>query len=251
MNRRRAKIALSVVHQAFSEMDINRDGEVSFDEFVRWYSMSSALDGQQRPPPPHSADTTTANSGNVTPTSSAADPGAPLTPSTETALATTDTFATGLAPTTTVTGGGASRLLVDLEKSLLLTDPPHGRAAPADEHPQRSREPLPVGRGSDVGVLTPAAASLGAAAATVEAEAGLAATEAEKDAARERWLAGGTVEGDAGLLQGADSTRGDASAAGDLEKAMELLCVLVKANADADTLIAGLASCIIRNPMGR
>ncbi|CAN0557463.1 unnamed protein product, partial [Ectocarpus sp. 8 AP-2014] len=25
-------------------MDFNSDGEVSFDEFVRWYSMSTALD---------------------------------------------------------------------------------------------------------------------------------------------------------------------------------------------------------------
>lgn len=229
-------------------MDFNRDGEVSFDEFVRWYSMSSARDDEDQPQ--HQSDATS-------PTSAVANGSAGLTPSTETtALARTDRVANALVPA--AAGGGASRLLADLEKSLSLTDSRLRRTSSTDRPPQRSEPAEPTG-GIDLSaaargewpttLTTPSPVSLGVAAAAVVA-ASFGGTEAEKESARERWLAGGTAESEA-EMPGAESTAGDASASKDLEKALELLCVLVKANADADTLIAALASCIIRNPMGR
>ncbi len=196
------------VAQAFSEMDFNSDGEVSFDEFVRWYSMSSALD---EPPQPRS------NSGTAN-VEAVATPPAP-----EAALAPTGGFEPGvsLAPAAANTRG--SRLLTDIEKSLALTGGP-----PTVIPPQQSSTWL-------------------AAAAAAVAGAGVVSTEEEKEAARERWLAGDAP--DAGSeASGTKAPDGGDSAAKDLDKALEMLCVLVKAHADADTLVAALASQIIRNP---
>lgn len=221
-------------------MDFNGDGEVSFEEFVRWYSMSSALDEEEV-----DDSVTTSDSSGASPPSATINAGgnpAAATPLSGSMLArTTDRFATNLAPTP---GGGASRLLADLEKSLTLTDRTRGSAPPPggqDKLPAASPEDRPV-------VLSSSATSLGLAS-TLGLRLG--ATEVEKEAARERWLAGDTTDLEVEVSGSEQSLSGEASVAKDLEKALELLRVLLKANADADTLIAALASCIIRNPMGR
>ncbi|CAM9328194.1 unnamed protein product [Scytosiphon promiscuus] len=213
--------------QAFSEMDFNRDGEVSFDEFVRWYSMSIALDEPQ-------------TDGGATPTTtSASPPGAPL--------ARTET----LAPTA---GSRASWLLADVEKSLARTGRhPLASATGAGQAPRPATTQVStteavtedetgadsLARGQDVPGLMALTAAAGAA---------LGPTEEEKESARERWLAGEAAE--VGTKVAGNEVTDD-SASKDLEKALEMLCILVKGNADAETLVAALASCIIRNPMGR
>lgn len=231
-------------------MDFDRDGEVSFDEFVRWYSMSTALNEPKQPPLQTDAGTT--------PTV-AADGEAVAPSSLESALARTGDLATKtIAP---AVGNGGSRLLADVEKSLALTGRSLG-SAPAADQPRSAAAvgSARAGAGSDdrvgveslarSGLLAPRAGSLAAMAAAT-AGAGRVPTEEEKEAARERWLAGGTVEAGTETPIGTDLIDGGDSAAKDLDKALEMLCVLVKANADADTLVAALASCIIRNPMGR
>lgn len=188
-------------------MDFNSDGEVSFDEFVRWYSMSTALD---EPPQPQSTSGTTNAEAVAAP------------PAPEAALAPTGGLpGVTLAPAATKTRG--SRLLTDIEKSLALTG-----GSPTVIPPQQSSTWL-------------------AAAAAAAAGAGVVSTEEEKEAARERWLAGDAP--DAGSeASGTKASDGGDSAAKDLDKALEMLCVLVNAHADADTLVAALASQIIRNP---
>lgn len=219
-------------------MDFNRDGEVSFDEFVRWYSMSSALDEPQQ--------TASGTRPTVTATGAAAPP-----PSPETALA-------HRAPLGANSRG--SRLLADVEKTLALTgssptanQPPRLAAADStqagDGSDQRSGVDTSA-RGQSLASLIPPAASLAAVAAATVAGAGLGTTEEEKETARERWLAGGAA--DAGIdTSETKAANGGDLAAEDLDKALKILCVLVKAHADADTLVAALASQIIRNPMGR
>lgn len=208
--------------QAFSEMDFNRDGEVSFDEFVRWYSMSIALD-----------ETRTDDRADPI----AAPPGA--------SLARTDT----LAP---AAGSRASWLLADVEKSLARLGHPLASAPITDQMPYSAAvefstkaeadqrvEAKSLARGQEFPGLTASIAAAGAE---------LGPSEEEKEAVRERWLAGGAAEVGAKAV---GNEAPDDSASKDLEKALEMLCILVKGNADAETLVAALASCIIRNPMGR
>lgn len=228
-------------------MDFNRDGEVSFDEFVRWYSMSSALDEPQQ-----------AASG-TTPRVAAADEAA-HPPSPETALARTGGFATTEPVAHAATNSFGSRLLADVEKSLALTS-----TSPAANQPPRlaAADSTQAGAGSDqtsgietsargqlLASLAPPAGSLAALATAAVASAGLDSTEEEKQTARERWLAGGAADAGTDTSE-ANSADGGDLAAEDLDKALNILCVLVKAHADADTLVAALASQIIRNPMGR
>lgn len=238
-------------------MDFNRDGEVSFDEFVRWYSMSTALDEPKQPPLPTDAGTT--------PTVAATADGEAVAPSSpESALA----RASGIATETLVpaVGSRGSRLLADVEKSLALSDHSRGSAPTAASQPRPAAVDFArAGAGSDnrngvesTGLLSPRAASLAAMAAATAGAGFVAAatTEEEKEAARERWLAGGAAveagtETPIGKSNSMDGGGGGDSAAKDLDKALEMLCVLVKANADAETLVAALASCIVRNPMGR
>lgn len=228
-------------------MDFNRDGEVSFDEFVRWYSMSSALDE----PPQTSSGTASTVAANVE---------APPSPPTETALSRTGEFGTDrLAPA--AAGNHGSRLLADVEKTLALT----GSSSTANQSPPRlaSLDPAQGGgsnpprtgvetsaRGQWLASVAPPAASLAAVATAAVAGAGLGSTEAEKEAARELWLAGGAADPGIDTSETKSAGGGD-SAAEDLDKALKILSVLVKAHADADTLVAALASQIIRNPMGR
>lgn len=228
-------------------MDFNRDGEVSFEEFVRWYSMSSALDEPQQTP-----------SGSTPTVAAAADEVGPP-PSPETALARTGAFATEpLAPAGTNSFG--SRLLADVEKTLARTSsspttnqPP--RLAAADSAQARDGSDQTSGietsaRSQLLASLAPPAGSLAALATAAVSSAGLGSSEEEKQTARERWLAGGAA--DAGIdTSETKSADGGDLAAEDLDKALSILCVLVKAHADADTLVAALASQIIRNPMGR
>lgn len=237
-------------------MDFNSDGEVSFDEFVRWYSMSTALDEPEQPPLPTDAGTTPAVAAK-------ADGEAVAPSSPESSLARASGIATEThAPAVDSRG---SRLLADVEKSLALTDRSLGSALVAANQPRPAAVDFArPGDGSDSrngvessGLLSPRAASLAAiAAATAGAGFVAATTEEEKEAARERWLAGGAAveagtETPIGKSNSMDGGGGGDSAAQDLDKALEMLCVLVKANADADTLVAALASCIVRNPMGR
>lgn len=194
-------------------MDFNSDGEVSFDEFVRWYSMSTAhIKGE-------------AGAASESPQEMGDGP------STETIFPAGDAMSSApLVPPPT--GDGASRLIVDLEKRLTLDD--------------RGRRLVSSTLSDRPGVRLATSVS----AKNIEKRPEV--TEAEREAARERWLAGGTHDGDLGLVPCSSGVSDhEASPAEDLEKALELLRVLVKANADADTLIAALASCIIRNPMGR
>ena len=198
-------------------MDFNRDGEVSFEEFVRWYSMSSALD--EDPPQPRTASGENAPTVAAAPNAKAA--AAPPAPEVA-ALARAGGFEPGrtLAPAAASSRG--SRLLADVEKSLALTG---GGPPTASQPPQNS-------------------AWLATAAA---AGAEPVSTEDEKDAARERWLAGDAPD-TGSEASGTKPSDGGDSAAKDLDKALEMLCVLVKAHADADTLVAALASQIIRDP---
>lgn len=216
--------------QAFSEMDFNRDGEVSFDEFVRWYSMTIAL---EEPQP---------GDGAITPVAAATNPpGA--------SLARTETLAPGA-------GSRASWLLADVEKSLARTGHPLAGAPNTHQTPFSATAAAKLSTTEaaqpDDTVVAESLArgqdALGLMALTVAAGAGLGPTEEEKEAARERWLAGGAAE--VGTKVAGNEVTND-SASQDLEKALEMLCILVKGNADAETLVAALASCIIRNPMGR
>lgn len=243
-------------------MDFNRDGEVSFDEFLRWYSMSTADDSEQ---PPLQTDV-----GTI-PTAPGAADGvdeavAPSSP--ESALARTGSIATGtLGP---AVGSRGSRLLADVEKSLALTGRSLGSTPTAANEPRSAAvdsDRAGAGSDDDIGVessatrgqhwsgfFPPLTASLAETAAATAGAGLVATTEKEKEAARERWLAGGTavdasMETPTGKTNSIDG--GGDSAAQDLDKALEMMCVLVKANADADTLVAALASCIVRNPMGR
>lgn len=232
--------------QAFSEMDFNRDGEVSFDEFVRWYSMSSALDEPQQ-----------AASG-TTPTVAANGEAAPPT-SPETALARTGGFATD-SLATAAANSRVSRLLADVEKTLALTgsspttnQPPRLAAVGSAQAGAASDQSSGVetsARGQLLTSLAPPSASLAAVATAAATGAGLGSTEEEKETARERWLAGGAADAGPDTFETKSADGGDL-AAEDLDKALSILCVLVKARADADTLVAALASQIIRNPMGR
>lgn len=262
-------------------MDFNRDGEVSFDEFVRWYSMSSAIQQerrqQQQSPPP---------------------PPPPMSPANQPADANfgMDTVVAPPSPAP-LSNDGASRLMADLE-GLVRTSRPRGSnegAAPGKQPllppqmpggssvPQRplgtvdarscdgGGRRLPAGAAAaatDTGggefpvVLAPTAVS---SWLVKEASGRRLATEAEKDAFREQWLAGGTVdEASASLPDSSKKADGPGAKAGfsngsggrstaeeDLEKALQVLSLLVKASADADTLIAALASRMIRNPTGR
>lgn len=240
-------------------MDFNRDGEVSFDEFVRWYSMSTALD---EPKQPHLQ-----TDAGCTPTVAAAADGAAVAPlSPESALA-----RTGGIPTETLTSAvnsRGSRLLADVEKSLALTGRSLGSAPTTPNQPRSAAmESARAGAGTDdrIGMepsaargwsdlLSPRAAPVATMAAATTDDELVATTEEEKEAARERWLAGGTAgdaDTEAPIGKSNSMDGGGDSAAQDLDKALEMLCVLVKANADADTLVAALASCIVRNPMGR
>ncbi|CAM9822073.1 unnamed protein product [Ectocarpus sp. 6 AP-2014] len=216
--------------QAFSEMDFNSDGEVSFDEFVRWYSMSTALDEKPQQLP---------EQANVGPASARSGNGGVTAP--EVALTRSKTLLS--------TG---SRLLVDVEQSLALTSRQLTNMPAADKSPRSAAAPpTDGGPNHNVGAAAPSPgkAWLGLSAApTATAGAGLGVTEEEKEAARERWLSGAAAEPGA-VGSGTDPV--DDSAAKDLEKALEMLRVLVRAHADVDTLVAALASCIIRNPMGR
>lgn len=227
----RASRFLVASDQAFSEMDFNSDGEVSFDEFVRWYSMSTALDEKpQQLPVQTDVGPTSGSSGN----GGVAAPEVALTTRSKTLLST------------------GSRLLADVEQSLALTSRQLGDMPAADKPPRSAAAPPTDGGPNDnVGAAAPppGKAWLGLLAApTATAAAGLGVTEEEKEAARERWLSGAAAEpGTVG--SGTDPV--DDSAAKDLEKALEMLRVLVRAHADVDTLVAALASCIIRNPMGR
>ncbi|CAM9818622.1 unnamed protein product, partial [Hapterophycus canaliculatus] len=212
--------------QAFSEMDFNRDGEVSFDEFVRWYSVSVALDEPQM------------DGGAVPIGVAVSQPGAPL--------ARTETLAAAA-------GSRASWLLADVEKSLALTGHPLASAPTADQTPssaavQVSTSKAAADDGAGAESLKRGREIPNLIAATSATETGRVPTEKEKEAARERWLAGGAAEIGT-KVAGKEAT--DDSASKDLEKALEMLCILVKGNADAETLVAALASCIIRNPMGR
>ncbi|CAM9232588.1 unnamed protein product [Ectocarpus fasciculatus] len=224
--------------QAFSEMDFNSDGEVSFDEFVRWYSMSTALDEKPQKLPVPTDDVGPATSANPGDGGGVAAPEVAFTRS-KTLLSTA--------------GSRGSRLLADVEQSLALTSRQLGNVPAADKSPRSAAAPPADGGGSNDGVRAaapaPGKAWLGLSAGPVAtAGAGLGVTEEEKEAARERWLSGAAAEpGTVG--SGADPVND--SAAKDLEKALEMLRVLVRAHADVDTLVAALASCIIRNPMGR
>lgn len=266
---------------------------MSFDEFVRWYLMSSAvqpdesLQPQEQSTQPASgqpagtkADIASVNDRATSPSSSESPTTQLMTP----------------APTAGVSGSktdGASRLMADLE-GLTRAIRPRGQnavGAPTNNQPppvlsgervqQRSAASVVTGsqggrgRHSPPGaaatdhvdthggdwpvVLAPTAVS---SWSVEDASGRRVATDAEKDAFRERWLAGGTVSGNTGVLRVPTSFPGASNEAGvtgggrsaaeeDLEKAMELLSLLVKANADADTLIAALASRMIRNPTGR
>lgn len=222
-------------------MDFNRDGEVSFDEFVRWYSMSSALDEPQQ------------TASGITP-AVAANAGAAPSPSTETALARTGGFATeSLGPA--APGSRGSRLLADVEKTLALA----GSSSTADQPPRLAAvDSAQAGTGFEQRIGAEASARgqwLGSLAPpgtllTAVASAGLGSTEEEKEIARERWLAGSAADAGAVAAETKPVDGGD-SAAKDLDEALKIMCVLVKAHADADTLVAALASQIIRNPMGR
>lgn len=274
-------------------MDINRDGEVSFDEFVRWYSMSSAVQPDEslqqreqstRPasgqPPGTKADIATVYDRATSPSSSKL-PKAPLM---------------APAPAVGVSGSqidGTSRLMADLE-GLTRAIPPRGQnaiGAPTNNQPPpmlqgsrvQQRPAASVATSSQGGrgrrsppdaattdrvdsrdgdwpvILAPTAVS---SWSVEDASGRRVATDAEKDAFRERWLAGGTVRGNTGTLtvptsfpdasnEAGVGSGGRSAAEEDLEKAMEVLTLLVKANADADTLIAALASRMIRNPTGR
>lgn len=194
-------------------MDFDSDGEVSFDEFVRWYSMSTAhIKGE---------------------TGAASESPHEMVegPSTEIVFSAGDAMSSAtvaLPPTS----DGPTRLIVDLEKKLSLDD--RGRSLISSTLSDRP----------GIRLVTSVSAK--------NVEKRPEATEAEREAARERWLAGDTHDGDLGLVPGSSGVSNhEASPAEDLEKALEILRVLVKANADADTLIAALSSCIIRNPMGR
>ncbi|CAM9468936.1 unnamed protein product, partial [Laminaria digitata] len=216
--------------QAFSEMDFNMDGEVSFDEFVRWYSMSSALDEQEQDPPqsdaapPPTPTTPTASAAAGEAAAAAAAPtvavaaakGDPTVapPAEATTLARAERAATGLSPPPAAGGRGASRLLSDLEKSFTRADRTLGTAAPIQQRSPIST--VPATAPTLASVTVPATAQATAPAGRVAAEsaasrkrpivlvpsvgsltleaaigAGLSPTEAEKEAARERWLAGG------------------------------------------------------------
>ncbi|CAM9309888.1 unnamed protein product [Ectocarpus sp. 4 AP-2014] len=216
--------------KAFSEMDFNRDGEVSFDEFVRWYSMSTALDEKPQQLPVQA---------DVGPASARSSDGGVAAP--EVALPRSKTLLS--------TG---SRLLADVEQSLALTSRQLGNMPAADKLPCSAAAPPTDGGPNDkVGAAAPSPgkAWLGLSAApTATVGAGLSVTEEEKEAARERWLSGAAAEPGA-VGSGTDPV--DDSATKDLEKALEMLRVLVRAHADVDTLVAALASCIIRNPLGR
>lgn len=256
--------------KAFSEMDFNRDGEVSFDEFVRWYSMSSATQQErsqqqqrgQSPPPPTDRP---ADASFEMDTATA--PPSPAPPS--------KTQLVAPAAASSSKTNGASRLMADLE-GLTRASRPRGSnvpqrpvsAAAARSHDDTGRQRQPPGAAAagaaDTGgnefpvVLAPTAVS---SWLVKEASGRRLATEAEKDAFRERWLAGGTAdEASAGLPDlSKEAERGGASGGGggrsaaeeDLEKALQVLGLLVKASADADTLIAALASRMIRNLTGR
>ncbi|CAN0516108.1 unnamed protein product, partial [Ectocarpus sp. 8 AP-2014] len=216
--------------QAFSEMDFNSDGEVSFDEFVRWYSMSTALDEKPQQLP---------EQADVGPASARSGNGGVTAP--EVALTRSKTLLS--------TG---SRLLADVEQTLALTSRQLTNMPAADKSPRSAAAPpTDGGPNHNVGAAAPSPgkAWLGLSAApTATAGAGLGVTEEDKEAARERWLSGAAAEPGA-VGSGTDPV--DDSAAKDLEKALEMLRVLVRAHADVDTLVAALASCIIRNPMGR
>ncbi|CAM9117157.1 unnamed protein product [Choristocarpus tenellus] len=72
-------------------------------------------------------------------------------------------------------------------------------------------------------------------------------THEEKNVLRERWLAGDLAENV--YTPSVEQPRNSASS--DLKQALEIVQILVKAHADSDTIIAALASSIIRNPLGR
>lgn len=265
------------------------DGEVSFDEFVRWYSMSSALDKREQDPPQSDATPTPISTTSTATASAAAlaaaavtadsgDPGA-VPPTGASALARPEQAATTLSLPPAAGAGGASRLLPDLEQSLTRADRTLGNASPIEKRSPMSTTSAtaPATASATAPIVAPATAQATASAGRVTAESaaaekrpivlipsvgslsmeaaastGFGSTEAEKEAARERWLAGGVSSvGGRGKVAGMDGGGGGSSAAKDLEKALELFCVLVNADADADTLIAALASCIIRNPVGR
>lgn len=252
-------------------MDFNRDGEVSFDEFVRWYSMSAALERPESSSPPDAFTTAAADdcadSVGASTATATVDAMATGPPSTGTSIARAGDVGKAL---TSSSSSGASRLMADLE-TVTLSKRRASQPAPPPRRQQQQQQqrasntaarpsqlpprPAPrgeitdgsAGRGEWPLVVAPSAASWG-----VEERVGaeLEATETEKEAARERWLAGGDA-GSGVEMPRSEPKSVDVSAAEDLEKALELLCILVKASADADTLIAALASCMIRGPMGR
>lgn len=279
-------------------MDFDRDGKVSFDEFVRWYSMSSALDKPLQPLPEEGQehDRYTGTRGYTDPDLEDADDGGGATggadsPS-QTALVPAGRRAVA-APSRTP--DGASRLLADLEglslhkEGLDLNNTPRLDSRREESPPARGlargqssveQREGGTGRGSrgrglagrnlprgQANWTAVPGRSTGRSLRGVGSDAtgmpSAVSTEAEKDATRERWLSGAVVtspEGrtlDARLDATLDATswvRPSAfggSASDDLERALDMLRVLVKASADADTLIAALASCMIRNTSGR
>lgn len=291
-------------------MDFNRDGEVSFDEFVRWYSMSSALQNTEETRRQHQSTAAPSRGGDPSGDSTTTQTAAALSSTMKTPSGTSSKTegrstaehaapsagtvpSPGRQPTAVVASRPrpvaeqTSRLMADLEELTLAKRPPDARsangrsAASAGTAAAPSSAKMPKGtsrvvrqkqdqttpwkpsvaasasaRGRDrTVILAPTATSSWA----IEDPSGRrVATDAEMDAFRERWLAGGTFSEGSGVKvevptnprQGCGG--GDGSTAEEnLEKALELLTFLVNANADADTLIAALASRMIRNPTGR
>lgn len=255
IERLKAADPLMLSPQAFYEMDINRDGEVSFDEFVRWYSMSSALDK----PRSTSSEQERGNNRSSPGEKGYADPGLQAPEKDTNASSTSSTRA--LSQTQTVlaltrhgsvaepsksSSTGASRLVEDLRELSLTTSPRRSGLDSVSKRHLLAPRDLTTRQGKNSGSSDPQGVIHGSMSG--KAPGGRVPTEAEKDACRELWLAGGLVEENSPVSPTSVARR---SASEDLERALEILCVLVKGGADADTLIAALASCMIRHSTGR
>ncbi|CAM9880882.1 unnamed protein product, partial [Discosporangium mesarthrocarpum] len=226
--------------QAFSEMDFDSDGEVTFQEFVRWYRGPDE------------------NQDNASPSSPQSLKGPPPP-----------------APTPT----------------FWETAPP-ASSSPADIQNHQDRRPSPGSGGSDPELPWPWPSQRGQGKGQGQGQAQgegrgeawpilltpdsvawagdgggrrrRALTPDEREALRERWLAGGLGKGDVVPLvaPGARGRRAGTGRGGkvpgvsgsnfgsSLGRVLDMVGILVKANADADTLVAALASCIMRQPGG-
>ncbi|CAM9941647.1 unnamed protein product, partial [Phaeothamnion confervicola] len=200
--------------QLFAEMDVNGDGSVDFDEFVKWYDAPIKV-SPTRPMLAPALDEAAALSPTEQDTESnavAADAATRIPPA-----------RTGTAAAASAVAAAAAAASVQAASAA----PESGLLAGGASWPNLLADAHLVGsvlfKGAGAGQMAP--------------------DEAERR--REAWLASGSRSFDGGG-SGAGGPR--RSVAADLERAMQVADVLVGASADADTLVAALASEAMRLP---